>query len=56
MRVCGSEIGNEGIHVLVGMDIISLGDFATSCKDGQTAFTFRIPSLEDADYVSGHPE
>lgn len=51
IRVCGSAIGREGIHVLVGMDIITLGDFATSCKDGKTAFTFRIPSMEDADYV-----
>lgn len=52
IRVCGSAIGNEGIHVLIGMDVITLGDFATSCKDGKTKFTFRIPSVKDADYVN----
>jgi len=37
--------------VLVGMDIISLGDFAISNLDGKTTFTFRMPSVEEFDFV-----
>lgn len=40
-----------GTHVLIGMDIISLGDFTITNKDGQTIFTFRIPSTARTDYV-----
>lgn len=49
--VMGSEIGGQGIGVLVGMDVITLGDFAASFKDGLTRFSFRIPSIEHADFV-----
>ncbi len=49
--VCESEIGDQGFGALIGMDIINLGDFAVSNKDGKTSFTFRIPSIERADYV-----
>lgn len=38
--------------VIVGMDIISLGDFAISNFSGKTTFTFRIPSLEEFDFVA----
>ena len=48
--VMDSEIGNQGIDVLIGMDIISLGDFAVSNFDKKTQFTFRIPSQEHVDY------
>ncbi len=40
-----------GGDVLVGMDIISQGDFAVSHGDGRTTFTFRVPSLEVIDFV-----
>lgn len=30
--------------VLIGMDIIMMGDFAISNLDGKTTFTFRVPS------------
>ena len=42
--------------ILVGMDIISQGDFAITNQNGGTKFTFRIPSIEDIDFVedSGH--
>ena len=39
------------IDVLIGMDIITLGDFAVSNYQNQTAMTFRIPSLEFIDFV-----
>lgn len=51
LAVIGSEIGSQGIGVLVGMDVITFGDFSVSCKDGLTRFSFRIPSLEHADFV-----
>ena len=37
--------------VIVGMDIISQGDFAVSNFDGKTTFTFRLPSVEEIDFV-----
>ena len=49
--VCESEIGNQGIGVLIGMDIIGKGDFAVSNYDGKTVFTFRTPSIKLTDYV-----
>jgi hypothetical protein len=32
--------------VLIGMDVITLGDFAVTNKDGQTCFSFRYPAAE----------
>lgn len=48
--VMGSKIGEQGIDVLIGMDIISKGDFAISNYNGKTQFSFRIPSQKDVDY------
>ena len=50
--VCDSEIGKQKIGVLIGMDIINLGDFAVSNYNGTTSFSFRIPSRKRTDYVS----
>lgn len=36
--------------VLIGMDIISKGDFAVSNFNGKTVFTFRVPSKETFDF------
>ncbi len=36
--------------VLVGMDIINLGDFAVSNYKSSTNFTFRMPSKEKIDF------
>lgn len=38
-------------EILIGMDIINMGDFAITNKDGKTAFTFRMPSMEVIDFV-----
>lgn len=38
-------------QILVGMDIIGLGDFAVTNADGKTVFSFRIPSVEEIDFV-----
>lgn len=48
--VMDSEIGKQGIDVLIGMDIISTGDFAVSNFDEKTQFSFRIPSQEHVEY------
>lgn len=49
--VCGSKIGDQGLGLLIGMDIIINGDFAISNYNGKTVFTFRIPSKQTTDYV-----
>jgi len=38
-------------EMLIGMDIISQGDFAVTHKDGKTCFSFRVPSMERIDFV-----
>lgn len=48
--VMDSEIGTQRIDVLIGMDIISEGDFAISNFKGKTQFSFRIPSQEHVEY------
>ena len=51
VMVFGSEIGAQGIDVLIGMDIISRGDFAVSNFEGTTKFSFRSPSVKHTDFV-----
>ena len=41
----------DGFDVLIGMDIITKGDFAITNPDGTTKFSFRIPSQADIDFV-----
>jgi hypothetical protein len=41
---CIETVGRFGI--LIGMDIISLGDFSISHFAGKTTFSFRIPSMQ----------
>ena len=40
-----------GADVLIGMDIINMGDFAVTNFNGQTKFTFRYPSARHIDFV-----
>lgn len=53
LMVCDSEIGSQGIGMLLGMDVISRGDFAVTHPNGKTMFSFRIPSTSAIDFVSG---
>lgn len=46
-----SKLPVGGADVLIGMDIISLGDFAVTNKEGKTTFSFRIPPVERIDFV-----
>lgn len=38
-------------EILIGMDIISKGDFAVTNKGGKTVFSFRMPSVEVIDFL-----
>lgn len=41
----------NGTDVLIGMDIMSMGDFSVSNFEGKTKFSFRLPSRKHADFV-----
>ena len=49
VRVTKGDIGDADI--LIGMDIISQGDFAVTNEGGITKFSFRTPSIKHIDYV-----
>jgi len=40
-----------GFDILIGMDIIGLGDFSITNKDDKTIFSFQIPSTHDIDFA-----
>lgn len=50
LKVTEGNIQGE-TEVLIGMDIISNGDFAVTNHDGKTVFSFRFPSAECIDFV-----
>lgn len=41
----------NGFGLLIGMDIINLGDFALTHKNKQTVFSFQIPATHEYDFV-----
>jgi hypothetical protein len=41
-----------GIDVLIGMDILGVGDFAVTHQDGKTTFSFCCPSRREIDFVA----
>ncbi|MFH1092115.1 MAG: SEC-C metal-binding domain-containing protein [Pseudomonadota bacterium] len=41
----------HNLDVLIGMDVITTGDFALSNYQGKTVMTFRSPSVEVIDFV-----
>ena len=43
---------SETIGALIGMDIITRGDFAVTYPEGKTKFSFRVPPQADIDFVS----
>lgn len=44
----------NGFDVLIGMDVITKGDFSITNKDGKTVFSFQIPSTHFTDFVEEH--
>ena len=51
VQVCDTDIGKQGLEMLIGTDIITLGDFSVSNFNDKTVFTFRFPSKEKIDFV-----
>jgi predicted aspartyl protease len=41
----------SGIDILIGMDVISLGDFSITNYKGKTVMSFRVPSCHEIDYI-----
>jgi len=48
---CDKLSDDGSIGLLIGMDIITLGDFYISNHHGKTVMTFRVPSLESRDFT-----
>ncbi|MDR1804161.1 MAG: hypothetical protein LBQ94_11210 [Treponema sp.] len=48
IRVCEGIPNN--CDMLIGMDVINLGDFAVTNFNGHTMFSFRIPSMIEIDF------
>ena len=44
----------QGFDVLIGMDVISLGDLSLTHVGGKTSMSFRMPSVDGVDYVVAH--
>jgi hypothetical protein len=42
---------SSGYNALIGMDIITLGDFSITNHKGFTCMSFRVPSSHEIDYV-----
>lgn len=51
LRVTKGELAGDA-DILIGMDIISQGDFAVTHPKGVTKFSFRIPSSADIDFYA----
>lgn len=51
VRVTSMALPN-GAGALIGMDILSLGDFSVTNHQGKTTFSFCVPSLREIDFVA----
>ena len=49
IEITGGKLGGN-LDMLIGMDVITLGDFTITNLAGDTWFTFRMPSMQRADY------
>jgi large-conductance mechanosensitive channel len=47
IEVVVSELNSGSCQILIGMDIISLGDFSISNANGETVFSFVVPPFQD---------
>jgi hypothetical protein len=54
VRVTKGKLGG-GFDVLVGMDVITQGDFAVTNHAGRTFFSFRCPSVSQIDFTGKAP-
>ena len=46
-NIMAMEFDSDEYDVVIGMDVICMGDFVITNKDGKTTFSFRIPSEEE---------
>ena len=51
VKVCDTVIDLQGLSLLIGMDIIGVGDLSVSGYNGKTSFSFCIPPKRFTDYV-----
>lgn len=49
---CSELSSDSSIGMLIGMDVITKGDFTISNYNGSTLMTFRVPALERIDFVN----
>jgi uncharacterized protein YchJ len=54
VTVCEIADTVGGFDVLIGMDIITMGDFSITNMGGNTCVSFRIPSYKEVDFVADH--
>jgi predicted aspartyl protease len=50
---CDELTDNSVAGFLIGMDVISKGDFSITNFQGQTVMTYRMPSIQKIDFVQG---
>ena len=50
---CDELSPDNSVGMLIGMNIVTLGDFAITNYQGNTTMTFRVPSLQKIDFVAG---
>ena len=50
---CDELSNDSSVGMLIGMNIITLGDFAITNYQRNTTMTFRVPSIQKIDFVSG---
>jgi hypothetical protein len=50
---CDELSADESVGLLIGMDIITMGDFAITNYQGSTVMSFRVPSLQKIDFLAG---
>ncbi|MDR1024002.1 MAG: aspartyl protease family protein [Prevotellaceae bacterium] len=49
---CDELSADNSVGMLIGMNIITMGDFAVTSYLGQTTMSFRVPSLQKIDFVA----
>ena len=50
---CDELSPDNSVGMLIGMNVITMGDFAVTNYQGNTTMSFRVPSLQKIDFVSG---
>ena len=50
---CEELSDDNSVGMLIGMNIICMGDFAITNFNGNTTMSFRVPSIQSIDFVKG---